>query len=475
MKSSIRSLVSIFLFVGLIVSSFGLAFASEPSTPSEAVSGSAAPLAQVAEPGSVSAGPVVNVAHLAPFADSSEGTSVTVKVDGSEAIPDFKYGDIKTGVSLSAGQHLLEIVPTGTTTVAISATVNLADDTVYSVAAIGDGVNQDLELLALVDETTPPAAGNGKLRIAHMAPFSDNGTAVDICTDDNTVVVPNVSYKEFTDPYLVLPAGDYNLKIALAGTSCATVALDLPSVSLEDGDIIDVFAIGGANTWPLAVTSITGFDLTPVVNVAHFAPFADTALGTSVTVKVDGAAAIPNFEFGDIQKKVPLPAGPHLIEIVPTGTTTVAISGTVTLNENVQYTAAAIGDGTNQLLELLPLVDDITPAAGKGKVRIAHLAPFASTGTEVDICTDGGTVVLGDVAYKDYTDPYVELPAGVYDLKIALAGTNCETVALDLPGFYLGKGEIVDVFAIGGANDWPLDFTSITGLQVALFFPIMWK
>ncbi len=415
------------------------------------------------------------MAHLAPFADSAEGTSVTVKVDGSEAIPNFKYGDIATGVSLTAGAHLLEIVPTGTTTVAISATVDLASDTVYSVAAIGDGTNQDLELLALVNETTPAAAGNGKLRIAHMAPFSDNGTAVDICKDDNTVVVPNVSYKQFTAPYLVLPAGDYNLKIALAGTSCATVALDLPSVSLEDGDIIDVFAIGGANTWPLAVTSITGFDLTPVVNVAHFAPFADTALGTSVTVKVDGADAIPNFEFGDIQKKVPLSAGPHLIEIVPSGTSTVAISGTLTLNENIQYTAAAIGDGTNQQLELLPLVDDTTPDVDKGKVRIAHLAPFASTGTEVDICTDGGDVVLPNVAYKVYTDPYLVLPNGQYDLNIALAGTDCGTVALDLPAFYVGAGKILDVFAVGGANKWSLDFTSITGVSAAVFLPGLYK
>jgi hypothetical protein len=33
------------------------------------------------------------------------------------------------------------------------------------------------------------------------------------------------------------------------------VALDLPSISLADGDIVDVFAIGGANGWPLDVAS----------------------------------------------------------------------------------------------------------------------------------------------------------------------------------------------------------------------------
>jgi hypothetical protein len=52
--------------------------------------------------------------------------------------------------------------------------------------------------------------------------------------------------------------------IALAGTSCRTVALDLPSISLADGDIIDVFAIGGANDWPLDVESTTGLNLSAV-------------------------------------------------------------------------------------------------------------------------------------------------------------------------------------------------------------------
>jgi hypothetical protein len=71
-----------------------------------------------------------------------------------------------------------------------------------------------------------------------------------------------VPYKGLTDPYLSLPAGDYDLLIAVAGTSCETVALDLPSLRLAAGDIVDVFAIGGANGWDLQVTSITGFNLT---------------------------------------------------------------------------------------------------------------------------------------------------------------------------------------------------------------------
>ena len=62
---------------------------------------------------------------------------------------------------------------------------------------------------------------------------------MDICTDGGSVVVPNVEYPQVTD-YLPLDAGDYDLTISLAGTDCATNDLDLPSLTLTDGAIVDV-------------------------------------------------------------------------------------------------------------------------------------------------------------------------------------------------------------------------------------------
>ena len=78
---------------------------------------------------------------------------------------------------------------------------------------------------------------------------------------------------------------------------------------------MDVFAIGGANGWPLDVKSITGFTLTPpaVVNVAHFAPFAMDASSTSVTVRLNGADALTGFEYGDIQAAAFSP-GVHAVD-----------------------------------------------------------------------------------------------------------------------------------------------------------------
>ena len=127
----------------------------------------------------------------------------------------------------------------------------------------------------------------------------------------------------------------------------------------------------------------------------------------------------------------------------------VAISGDFTLEAGVDYTLAAIGDGANQSLELLPFVDDNVPAASGAKVRIAHLSPFAADidATKVDLCTDDGAVVAAGLPYKGVINPV--LPAGDYDLKIAVAGTDCMTVALDLPSIRLADGDIFELYAIG--------------------------
>jgi hypothetical protein len=149
-------------------------------------------------------------------------------------------------------------------TAAITGTFML-DDMQYTLAAIGDGSNQNLELAALVDETMP-LTDSAKLRVAHMAPWAAGDALVDVCIDgDPTPLLPELAYKDLLDPYLQLPPGNYDLLIAVAGTSCGTVALDIPSITLEAGEIVDVFAIGGANDFGLQIASVTGFNLTEIM------------------------------------------------------------------------------------------------------------------------------------------------------------------------------------------------------------------
>ncbi len=200
------------------------------------------------------------------------------------------------------------------------------------------------------------------------------------------------------------------------------------------------------------------------VLVGHFAPFADTVEGTSVSVRVNGATVLEGVTFGAFTDYLELPGpGAYQLEVLPSGTNTVAISANVNLDADTDYTVLAVGDGSNQPLELLPLVDDNSaPADGNLKVRIVHAAPFAPTlaGTEVSIRTDGGDLVAGltGIPFKAATG-YLELPAGTYDLKVA--NNDGSVNLIDLVPLDLPAGLNITVLAVGDGSNQPLGFTAI--------------
>jgi hypothetical protein len=427
-----------------------------------------------ASPAAPAANPVVNVAHFAPFAAVITNTSVSVRVNGTDAITDFVYTEVVTGINiLPAGTYTIEVFPTGAGSPAITGTVSLAADKKYSLVAVGDGVNQPLALKALEDSPAAPPAGSANVRIAHYAPFANTlpATAVDICNDETDQPVPGLTGVVFgvDSGWLALPAGIYDLSIAVAGTNCSSTALNLPPVALVAGKNYDVYAIGGANSQPLEIASITGLDFPAHVTIGHFAPFSTTVAGTAVDIRVNGALAYTNVVFGDYVTDISLLPAPTLVEILPRGTSTVALSGTLELKSGAAYDVFAIGGANSQKLQFsVNQVSKVTPP-GQALITIGHLAPFAANvdDTAVDICTDAGSVVLPNVKYPGVA-ANVPLPPGVYDLKIAIAGTNCGTVALDLPPVTLFAGKVYNVFAVGLNNAaFPLEVVSTTGLDLA--------
>jgi hypothetical protein len=418
------------------------------------------------------------VAHFAPFASEVVSTAVTVRVNGMDALTDFKYGDTSNGyVTMPALPTLVEVVlPDGT--VAISDTFPLAAETDYTVSAIGDGVDQPLELFAQVDDNSPPPSGEGKVRITHLAPFTDTlaATEVDIRTNAGDVIVDDVPYKGFTDPYLSLPTGPYDLQITTPDGT--TQLLDIAPFTLTDGEVKSAFAIGDLDNQPLEVVLLSQVAATTAdVWVAHFAPFASDVVSTAVTVRVNGMDALTDFKYGDTSNGyVTLPAIPVFVEIVLPGGT-VAISDTFPLAAETDYTVSAIGDGVNQPLELFAQVDDNSPPpSGEGKVRITHLAPFTDTlaATEVDIRTNAGDVIVDDVPYKGFTDPYLSLPTGLYDVKITTP--DGVTDLLDLDPFLLTDGQITSFYAIGDLDNQPLEVVPLTSERgAALYLPLIFR
>ena len=198
------------------------------------------------------------------------------------------------------------------------------------------------------------------------------------------------------------------------------------------------------------------------IMVGHFAPFSSDLELTSVSVALNGVVQLENVKFNMFTDYITLEAGEYTVDIIPTGTTEPAISKTYTLQDNMDYTVFASGDGVNQPLELFALGDDNSaPATGNVKVRVVHAAPFAATlaGTEVSIRTAGGDLVAGLTGVPfGVGSGYLELPEGTYDLKVA--SNDGLTNYIDPLPVELTSGTIVTLFAVGNGSLQPLGITA---------------
>ena len=118
----------------------------------------------------------------------------------------------------------------------ISATLPLDAGKDYTVVALNTLAN--IEPLVLTDNNAAPAAGKAHVRFVHASP---DAPAVDVAVKGGPVIFSNVAFKGVGD-YTPVDAGTYNLEVRLAGTN--TVALDVPNVTLSDGSVYTVFAMG---------------------------------------------------------------------------------------------------------------------------------------------------------------------------------------------------------------------------------------
>jgi hypothetical protein len=187
----------------------------------------------------------VRVVHASP-----DAPAVDILVNDGVAFSNAPFKGITGYAALDTGTYNVKVVPTGATTpVVIEADLGIeAKD--YTVVAVG--LLENIEPLVLVDNNSAPAAGKAHVRFVHASP---DAPAVDIAVKGGPVLFSNVSFKGIGD-YLPVDAGTYDLEVRLAGTE--TVALDVPGLSLADGTVYTVFAMGLAGGEPtlMAIPSV---------------------------------------------------------------------------------------------------------------------------------------------------------------------------------------------------------------------------
>lgn len=418
----------------------------------------------------------IQVVHLAPFA---EDASVTITLNGTPTLTDFGYGDSTAYLEVPSGEYLVEVTPTSATTAAISATLTIQDDTFYTVVAYGDGVNQDLDLMLLEDDLSPPDAGSFKIRLGHLAPFVSGPATADVRLADGTPVRENVDFGDVT-AYLELPIGTYDLIITTPGGD--VTLLNPAPVTPGEGDIFSALVSGDGVNQNLAVFALPagaeGFfldEMMPPELMARVRVVHAVADAPPVSILVDGMLVpdLENIAFKDVTDYVFAAPGTYTITVAIPPDLTPVLTETLTVEEGEYYTLVALGtvdDEDDFPLSLMVFVDDNElPPPGMARARFFHLIPGAP---EVDIAVKDGPALLTDVAYSQVSE-YIEVIAGTYDLEVRPAGVP---LPISLPGVFLAPDTVYSFFAVGTvASPQIIQHVDATAPEPAyiLYFPFV--
>jgi len=401
----------------------------------------------------------IRFGHFSQFAETSEASSVTIRIDGVDEITDFRFKETTGYMELDPGPHTIAVIPTGSVTPVATSNITIAEGEYYTSGVIGDNDDQPIEIYTLLDETDKPATG-AKLRIVHAAPVAPAlaDTKVDICSMGALFEgLMNVQYKQYTDPYLLVDAGIFNLYVAAPDQTCANLLWSIYAFSLAEQGIGDLWILDrDSYCWDCG--DVGG---PPEVNLAHVAPYEDNSHLTAIRILVDNVPVIEDFFFLKFSGYMPMAPGTHYVKMIQESSDLVLATGWITLEADKYYTLHLIGNGDEQPTEVWLLEDEIDPIPDKAKIRIVNAAPISPilSETELDICNAENQLIhpnLTNIPYKGYDDPYVVYDPGFYRIKGAQSGTSCvQTVAGLYP--YLFEAEDVATIYIFG------DFTIPTG------------
>jgi len=358
----------------------------------------------------------VRAAHLSP-----DAPDVDVYLDDEKVLSAVPFKTVSDYLDVPAGARSVRITAADDPdTVVFEGDVEVAADTAYTVAAVGElEGEEEFEPLVLEDDRSAPDDDMARVRVLHASP---DAPAVDITTaEDGSTLVDGAAY---TDTATVeVPAGDYTLQVRPdTESNDGDVVAEFP-VTLEGGTAYSAFAAGylepesasGDEPFDLVVavdTEESGeTDGTGALRAAHMSPDAP-----DVDIFVDDEKVLSAVPFKAVSDYLDVPAGARSVRITAAGDPdTVVFEGDVEVAAETSYTVAAIGEleGETEFQALIVEDDRSAPEDDMARVRVIHASPDAPA---VDVTTPDGTTVVDGAAFGD--DATTEVPAGDYTLQV---------------------------------------------------------
>ncbi len=422
-------------------------------------------------------------AGAAPSADiqvlhaSSDAPSVNVIVNGATALPNVDYKVGSGRIELDAGTYEIAvegILPAGNATVIGPVDLTFAPDTITSIVAVGDVAN--IQPVVVTQPRDPVSAGAARLNVLHataVAPQVDVFVTTPGADLAASAPVGSFSFTETIGPAEV-PAGDYQIRVTLAGDA-STVVFDSGTIALGDGS--DLFVAAVPNTLPataaagspISLVALTGTGSAEFLSVGtqaklrafHASPDAP-AVDIIVNDDFDNPL-VEDFEFTDVAGYVPVPAGDYNLKVTAANNPGfIGIDADVSLAAGQFYDVLAIGP----LASIQPLVlnDDPRSVGTYAKVRIKHASPTAAD-VDIYVAAPGTDINTIDPAFSTVpfaaSTGYVNLPAGDYEVTVTPAGTK--DAAIGPAAFTFADGDVFSVVArdaLGGGGPLNVIVTS---------------
>jgi hypothetical protein len=429
----------------------------------------------VAACGGSSGGFSGDVASLRVLHAVSDAPRVNIYLNDDEVLSDVDFRTGSPFLPVTAGTYDIRveaIVPGGNVDVITANGVELAADTATTIIATGDVSEGDIAPVAVVEPTAEIAAGNLRLRVTHGS-FEAPPVYIALTTPgapiDQAALLGPLSFRETTDA-LEVPAGDYQVRVTAKAqpVTDADVLYDSGPLSLGEGADLHVVAVTSTvpstaeSGSPISLVALdgsgagdifdvnTGSNLT-IVHDAPGVPAVDVFADVTATPEVEEIQLTNDLVYGNFEPRQVVPSTEFAVGVrLASDNSADAFGFTADLMSGMGYTAIArLVDG---IPEAQVLVDDYRSVATEAKVRIVHGSPSAGPVDVYVFPSDeanpptpaSGDPLLESFAYGAETG-FVSLPAGSYDVLVALEGT--ETVAITVRGLAVDAGGVYTAIA----------------------------
>lgn len=174
----------------------------------------------------------------------------------------------------------------------------------------------------------------------------------------------------------------------------------------------------------------------------HAAPFTGP-----VDIYINGQLAVTNLSylnFTDYFRAIP---GYYRISVYPANGSRPILNTSITIERNMVYTAAIIGERSNVDLKLI----SDRPRNSNSNFAYARFIDFSPNSPDLDVYIDG-RLVLSDLAFTEVSN-YLSLNPGLHSMQLKIAGTN--TIIFDEPQLNLQRGQFYSIYIVANLNNVP--------------------